>query len=128
VDVVQLLIAADGVHIGIEALAHAEIIAFEGIALPLGQGMHHLALLAHGGHIEGDGALKAVEVIVHAGGFLDKQRSGYAAQIQRVGKLLLEIVLDEFDGHLHFIDAEGTSVAFGDKYLVHFLPSFCTGI
>ena len=42
VEVVHVLVAADGVHVAVEALAHAEAVIFQGLALPLGQRLHHL--------------------------------------------------------------------------------------
>ena len=122
VQVVQRFVPADGVHIGIDALAHAEVVLLQGEALPLGQRVHHLALLAHGGHVEGDGALVAVEVVVQTGGLLDEQRCGHPAQVQRVGQLLLEVVLDEFNGHLHVVHAQRRAVALGNVNLVHVRP------
>ena len=122
VEVVQRFVPADGVHIGIDALAHAEIVLLQGEALPLGQRVHHLALLAHGGHVEGDRALVAVEVVVQTGGLLDKQRRGHPAQVQRVGQLLLKVVLDEFNGHLHVVHAQRRAVALRNVDLVHVRP------
>ena len=118
--IVQRLIAADGVHVRIDALAHAEVVFLQGIALPLRQRVHHLAPLAHGGHIERHGALIAVQ----AGIRLDEQRRGHAAQIQRIGQLLLKIVLDKFDGHLHVVYAQRRAIALRNKNTVHvrFLP------
>ena len=60
VQVVDLFVAPDGVHIGEEALADVELVALEGKALPLGQRLHDLGVGADVGDIEGDGALDAV--------------------------------------------------------------------
>ena len=47
VHVVQLvLVAAYGVHVRVDALARVEVVALEREALPLGEGLHHLAVHA----------------------------------------------------------------------------------
>ena len=101
--VVQLFIPADGVHIGIDALAHAEVIFLQREPLPFCQRMYYLSLRAHGGHIEGYRTFITVQIVVQTGAFAHEQRRGYAAQIQCVCKLLLKIMLDEFDGDLHIV-------------------------
>ena len=75
-EVVQLLIPADGVHVRHQAVAHEEVVVVEGQAFPLGQGVHHLALDAHGGDVEAHRALHTVEVIVEAGGRVHEQGRG----------------------------------------------------
>ena len=63
-DIIQILVPADGIHVGIEAVSHAETVALQGQPLPLGQGMHHLGILAHGGNIEADRPLITVEIVI----------------------------------------------------------------
>ena len=64
-DVVQiLLVPADGVHVGVETLAHMEAVALQCKALPLGKRVDHLTVLSHTGNIELDGAFHAVEVVI----------------------------------------------------------------
>ena len=127
VEVVQLLVASDGVHIGVQAAAHVEIIALQRQALPLGQRMHHLALGAHGRHVEADGALHAVQVVVQAGLSPHEQRRGHAAQVQRVRQLHLEVVLDKLNGQLGVEGVQRRRVAVWDHNAVH-EPSPLAGI
>ena len=117
--VVQRLVAAYGVHIGVQAAAHMEIVALQRQPLPLGQRMHHLALAVHGGHVEAHRALHAVQVVVQAGFHAHEQRGGHTAQVQRVAQLHLEIVLDEFDGQLGVEGAQRRPVALGNGDAVH---------
>ena len=123
-EVVEDLIAADGVHIGIEAGAHMEVVALQGVALPLGQGVHHLAVGADVGHVEGDGTLIAVEVVVEAGGLLHKQRGGNPPQIQGITEIFLKILLDKFDCALGLVDRQGRMISRGNHDFGHARSSF----
>ena len=97
-----------------------EVVALERQALPLGQRVHHLApVAAHRGDVEAHGALHAVEVVVQAGFLPHEQRGRHAPQIQRVAELLLEIVLDKFDGELGVKGAKRRSIALGDRDFIH---------
>ena len=126
VDVVQiLLVSADGVHIGVKALAHVEAVALQGQALPLGQGVDHLGVLAYAGDIEADGALHAVEVVVQTGVGGHEQGGGHPAQVQGVGKVGLKGFFDKGNGPLQFIVGQGGLVALGDHKSAHKkAPSF----
>ncbi len=68
VEIVHDLIPADGAHVSIETRAQLELVALEGQALPLGQGVNHLTIGSHIGDIKADGALHTVQVIIEAGG------------------------------------------------------------
>ena len=119
VEVVHLLVAADGVHVGEQALAGLEVIALQRQALPLGQGVHHLTGGAHIGDIKGNRALHAVEVVVQTGILLHEQRSGNPAQIQRLPQIHLKIALDELDSPLHLIGGQRRFVAGRDRQFAH---------
>ena len=119
VEVVDLLVTPDGVHIGKQALADVELVALQRQPLPLGQRMHDLRLRADVRDVEADRALIAVQIVVQAGSLLHEQRRGYAAQIQRVGQIRLEIALDEFNGALQLVDGQGRVVALRDRDLAH---------
>ena len=114
VEVVGLLIAADGVHVRVEAAAGRVAVLAEGEALPLGQRLHHLDL--HAGivvAVEGHLALHAAEVVVEAGVPAHEQRRGHARQIERGGKLLLKAVLEYLDRLLRFQQRQFALVALG---------------
>ena len=74
VEVVHVLVAADRVHVAVEALAHAEAVVLQGLALPLGQRLNDLHLDAAVLGVEGDLPLDAVQIVVQAGRSLDKER------------------------------------------------------
>ena len=93
VEVVHLLVAADGVHIGIEPLAGGEAVGTEGEALPFGERVDDLGGFMGLGDVEADGALDAVEVVVKAGVRVDEQGSGHAAQTERVCEIFFEAAL-----------------------------------
>ena len=124
VNVVQFLVPADGVHIGVQAVAHGEMIPLQSQPLPLGQGVHHLGIGSYRGDVEGNGTLIAVQVVVQAGAFGDEQGSGDPLQIQRVGELLLEGGLDVGDGTLGVVGVQLGGVALGNKDLIHVISAF----
>ncbi len=121
VEIVQRrFVAADGVHVGIQTVARIEVVALERPALPFGQRMHHFKLTSvRSGHVEGNGTLHAVEVIVQAGIRADKQRSGHALEIECRAQILLEALFDKHDGSLHLIYGEPGAIARGDNGCVH---------
>ena len=119
VEVVHLLVAADGVHIGEQTLAGLEVVALQRQTLPLGQGMHHLALCAHIRDIEGHRALHAIEVIVQTRILLHEQGSRNAPQIERLPQIHLEIALDELDCALHLIGRQRRFVPSRDRHFAH---------
>ena len=124
VDVVQFLVPADGVHIGVQAVAHGEMIPLQSQPLPLGQGVHHLGISSYRGDVEGNRTLIAVQVVVQAGVFGDEQGSGDPLQIQRVGELILEGGFDVGDGSLGVVGVQLGGVALGNKDLIHVISAF----
>ena len=59
-DVVKLFVAADGVHIGIQAVSDRKVVFFECQTLPFGKRMHHLRVCSDGRHIKAHRAFVAV--------------------------------------------------------------------
>ena len=83
VDVVQLLVGTQGVHVGVDAAPGGDAQLRELGALPLGEGVHDLGLpLVHVLDREAHGALDAVELVVEAGPGEHDHRSGHAQQGQ----------------------------------------------
>ena len=75
VEVVQLLVGANGVHIGNDAVALGHLILSQRHSLPLGQRVYHLGLgLAHILDGERNGALGAAQIVVHTQALEYKQR------------------------------------------------------
>ena len=82
-EVIQLLVSTNGVHVGVDAVARLNVIFGQGQALPFSQRVYHLCLsVAQILYWEGHGALHAVEVVVYAETFQHKQGSCDAAQPQ----------------------------------------------
>ena len=117
--VVQLLVAADGVHIGHNALTGAEAVLVQGIALPLSQTVDDLGLFVQAGHIELDRALHTVQIVVQAAALHDEQGSGHALQVQGHADLFLKDGLDQADGFLCVIQAQQALVVFRQSDLAH---------
>ena len=103
VQVVQLFIAAYGVHIGIEAVAWVEVVAVKRHAFPLCERLHYLRILAGKWDIEAYRALIAVQVVVEACLRLYEQRCGYAFEVQCPRKAVLKFTLYEAYSVLSFI-------------------------
>ena len=95
-EIVQILVPADGIHVGVQALAGVELIALQSQTLPLGQRVDHHGGVVHGPDVEGDGALHAVEVVVEAGAGLHEEGSGDPAQIEGTAQGLFQTGTCEF--------------------------------
>ena len=117
VEVVQLLVPADGVHVGVQALPHGELVAVQGHALPLGQGVNHLGVPAGVGDVKGHSPLHAVEIVVQAGGGLHKQGGGYPAQVEGAAQGVLKQALEQADGLLGVVQVQAGGVPLGDDGL-----------
>ena len=119
VQVVQFLVAADGVHVSHQALAGAEAVLVQGVTFPFSQAVHHLSLLVQAGDIKGDWALHTVQVVVQAAALHDEQGSGHALQVQGHADLFLKDGLDQADGFLCVIQAQQALVVFRQSDLAH---------
>ena len=119
-DVVRDLIPADGAHIRIEPLSFAEAVFFQCIALPFGQGLHHLrfifVLLLNA---EGNRPLDAVQVVVHAGSRIHEQRRGYAQQVQPFSQQPLKEILHRLDPYLGIVQGQGGFIIFRNFQMFH---------
>ena len=119
VEVVQFLITADGVHVAVQTLAHTEAVVLQGLALPLGQRLHHLCFGAAVLDVKGDLALHAVQVVVQAGGGLQEQRRRHAVQVQRGTQGVGKQPLHRADGALGVVQVQRGRVVFRDDDLAH---------
>ena len=119
VEVVQLLVPADGVHVAVQALAHAEAVVLQGLTLPLCQRLHHLCLNAAVPDVKGDLAFHAVQVVVQAGGSLQKQRSRHAVEVQRGTQGVGEQPLHGADGTLGVVQVQRGCVVLRDHRFAH---------
>ena len=113
-EVVQLLVAADGVHVGVEALTRRKAVLAQRHALPLGQGLDDLDGLARlPGHVERYGALDAVEVVIEAGALLHEERGRHTREAHLAAELALEGVADVLDRLLRLADGHPSVVVVG---------------
>ena len=119
-DIVKILIAADGVHIGVKTVANEEMIFLQSEALPFCQRMHHLRVGSNGGDIEGNGALLARKVIVQAGIFIHEEGRGNALQIQRGREPFLKGLFDKGDRLLRAIHIGRAFVALRYVNVIHY--------
>ena len=83
VQVVQLLVSADGVHIGDDAVALGHLVLSQRHTLPLCKRVYHLGLsLGHILYGKCHGALRSAQVVVHAESLQHKERCRHTAQAQ----------------------------------------------
>ena len=124
VDVIQLLVPPDGVHIRIQAVAGIKAVAFEGQTLPFGQGVDHLSGgSGDGGYVEINRAFHAVEVVVQSGMPVHEEGRGHAAEIEGKFQVLLKAAFNELNGPLHVVAGKRGAVALGDITVVHSVAS-----
>ena len=124
VQVVQLFIAANGVHIGIQAVAGIKPIVTQGLALPLGKALHHLALFAAVQHIKLHRAFYTVQIVVQAGAHFHKQRGRHTVQAERAAQIILKQAFDQADGTLCIIQVQHGLIALRNKCFAHIFPTF----
>ncbi len=114
--VVEFLVAADGVHVRVNAVARADPVAADRHALPLGKRLHDLCVcLIHIQNGKVDCAFHTVQVVIQSTLRCDEQRCGYTAQVETISQLLLEVVLDLFDRTLRLHVVQKRRIPFGDE-------------
>ena len=114
--VVEFLVAADGVHIGVNTVPRADPVAADRHALPLSQRLHNFRLMLF--HIKNrkiNRSFHAVQVVVQTALGQYDQRSADTAQVQAVSDFLLKIILDLFDRALRFHVIKNRRVVFRDE-------------
>ena len=111
--IVQLLIAADRVHIGVDAMTRLDAVLTERHSLPFCQRLYDFHFqLVDILQSERHAAFHAIQIIIEAGFRVHEQRRGYAAQVQTICQFLLEIVFDFFDRSLALHQVDRTFVVF----------------
>ena len=120
VQVVQLLVGTDGVHVGIDAVARLHLVLRQRQTLPLRQRVNHLgtgvAQILDG---ERDGTLHPVQVVVDAQTLQHEQRRRHTAQTQLRGQVLLEKLLNQFNTLLRLLHVQQTGIFLRFNQLTH---------
>ena len=115
VEVVHLLVAADGVHVGEEALAGVELVALQRQPLPLGQRMHHLRRWrVRPGISKVTGRSTPFRLSFRPEFSSTNRGAETRRRFSAFAQIRLEIALDKLDGALHFIDGQRRTVALRD--------------
>ena len=114
--VVQVLVRTEGVHVGVDAASGPDAELAELEPFPFGEGMHNFGFLfVQTLDGEGDGPLHGVQVVVDAGSGKDHDGCGDAQKRQLGGQVALEHVFYGLDGFLGvFESAEQVAVVFGN--------------
>ena len=99
-EIVEHLVAADGVHIGVKPGAGREAVARERETLPFRQRVDDLHVGAEVEDIELHRPFDAVEVVVEAGLGLYEEGCGHTRQFEAARELPLKGVLRQLDGDL----------------------------
>ena len=119
-EVVQLFVGADGVHIGVDAVSAGNLILRQRHPFPLCQRVDDLGpLVAHIADGESHRPFDAVEVVVDAQSALDKQRRRDTPQPQLRRQALLEKVLYAFDGLLRLGESQVGLIILGKYQFAH---------
>ena len=100
VEIVEHLVTADGVHIGVKPGAGREAVARERETLPFRQRVDDLHVGAEVEDIELHRPFDAVEVVVEAGLGLYEEGRGHTRQFEAARELPLKGVLRQLDGDL----------------------------
>ena len=118
--IVELLISTDGVHVGIDTITRLYLILSQRKTLPLGQRVNHLSLrisqILDG---ERHSTLHTVQVVVDTQSLQHEQRSRHTTQPQLCGEVLLKEFLDEFDTLLRLLRIEQRFIFHRFDYLSH---------
>ena len=125
VQVVELLVGTDGIHVGIDAISWLYLILSEGKALPLSQGVNHLSLgIAQVLNRETHWALYAIEVVVDAETLQYKERGCYTTEAKFCTQVLLEKLFYQFDTHFGLAHIQQRLVPFGFNQFAHYIYIF----
>ncbi len=122
VQVVELLVGTDGIHVGDDAESLANLILGQGHTLPFCQRVYDLgAGLVHVLDGEVDGTFHAVQVIVHSQTAEHEQRRCDAPQTEFARQSGQEEVLDPLDGLLSLLQVQCCVIFLGYNQLTHFV-------
>ena len=98
VQIIELLIATNRVHVGIETLARLEAVLLQCHSLPLRQRMHDLdRLIRPPWNIEADRTLITVQIIIETRALRHEKRRRDTAEIHLPTELLLKCISDILD-------------------------------
>ena len=119
-DVAQLLVGADGVHVSVDAVAGLHVILGKGQALPLGQRVHHFgACVAEVFDREIHSAFFTAEVVIDAQTAQHKQRGGDATEAQCRGKIVGKKLFDNFNALLRGVHVEQRAIVVKGNEIAH---------
>ena len=111
--VIQLFVGADGVHVGIKTVTGSDAVSSEFHSFPLGQRMHHLgAAFTHIFDRERNRPFDAVQVVVDSRPGQHEKRRGDPAQIQFGRQRFLKAGFNRLDGLFHHLRNEFGLVLF----------------
>ena len=118
--VVQFLVSADGIHVGIDAVARLYLVLSQRQSLPLRQGVNHLGLrIAQVLDGKRHGAFHTVQIVVDTQSLQHKQGSRHTTQAQFRGDILLEKLFNQFNTLLRLFHVEQGYVIDGFYQLTH---------
>ena len=101
-DVVQLLVGPNRIHVGVKAEAGRNAVSPELYPFPLGQRVYDLYVgSAQGRHRKSYGPFGPVQVVVDARPRADEKGCRHPTQVELFGEHRLERIFDLFDGLFH---------------------------
>ena len=124
-EIVQILVGADGVHVGVQTFAGHKIQIGQLHALPFRQRVDDLgAHIRHRLDRKCHRTLDAVEIVVDAGSGLHEQRCGDADEVQFEGQIRLEKRFDLADGAFRLAHIQQTAIIFWNNQTCNHISPF----
>ena len=80
-NIIQLFISANGVHVGKEALIHFETVILEGFSLPFCEGLDDFGIALEGGDVKVNRTLDAGKVVIEARSLGHEKGGGDPAEV-----------------------------------------------
>ena len=114
--IIDVIVAAYGVHIGINSLSGFVTVFAERGAFPFRKALYDFRV--HSGNFlygESDFSFHAVEVVVYSACFGHEKGSGYSVEIKRGGKFFLKSIFYEFYRFLRFSLRKRGFITFGNQ-------------
>ena len=126
VEVAQLLVGTNGVHVGIDTIPRTDVIVGQGQSFPFSQGVNHFRLgIVQVLDWESHGAFLSAQVVVDTHPLQYEKRCGHSSETQFRREVLLEELLYLFDAQLGLFHVEYRLIISGFYQITHVVFFLC---